>query len=67
MVHTFNPRSSEAEAGGSLEFKANLDYRWSTRIARETLSQKKKEKERKEKKRKEKKKRRKKKKKATHK
>ena len=54
VVHTFNPRSSEAEAGGSLEFKANLDYRWSTRIARETLSQKKKRK--KEKKRKEKKK-----------
>jgi hypothetical protein len=53
VVHTFNPRSSEAEAGGSLEFKANLDYRWSTRIARETLSQKKKErKKRKEKKRK---------------
>ena len=53
VVHTFNPSSSEAEAGGSLEFKANLDYRWSTRIARETLSQKKKErKKRKEKKRK---------------
>ena len=31
MVHNFNPSTREAEAGGSLEFEANLVYRVSSR------------------------------------
>jgi hypothetical protein len=33
-VHTFNPSTQEAKAGGSLEFQASLVYRYSSRIAR---------------------------------
>lgn len=43
VVHTFHPRPSEAEAGGSLEFKANLDYRikfQDSQCYREALSEK---------------------------
>ena len=35
-VYTFNPRSQEAEAGRSLEFKANLVYRASSRTGKAT-------------------------------
>jgi hypothetical protein len=36
LVHTFNPSTWEAEAGGSLEFEASLVYRASSRTARAT-------------------------------
>ena len=36
VAHTFNPSTWEAEAGGSLEFKASLVYRVSCRAARTT-------------------------------
>jgi hypothetical protein len=36
VVHTFNPSTWEAEAGGSLEFEASLVYRVSSRTARAT-------------------------------
>jgi len=36
VAHTFNPSTWEAEAGGSLEFKASLVYRVSSRTARAT-------------------------------
>ena len=41
VAHAFNPSNWEAEAGGTLEFEANLTYRGSSRTARihrETLS-----------------------------
>jgi hypothetical protein len=28
IAHAFNPRTQEAEAGGSLEFEANVVYRF---------------------------------------
>jgi hypothetical protein len=34
VAHTFNPSTWEAEAGGSLEFKASLVYKASSGIAR---------------------------------
>jgi hypothetical protein len=34
VAHTFNPSTQEAEAGGSLEFKASLVYRVSNMPAR---------------------------------
>jgi hypothetical protein len=34
VVHAFNPSTWEAEAGRSLEFKASLVYRVSSRTAR---------------------------------
>jgi hypothetical protein len=34
VVHTFNPSTREAEAGGSLEFEASLVYKVSSRTAR---------------------------------
>lgn len=37
VTHTFKPSIQEAEAGESLEFKANLVYRVSSRTARATL------------------------------
>ena len=43
MVHTFNPITQEAEAGGSLEFKASLVYRassWTARATQRNPSQK---------------------------
>ena len=43
-AHTFNPRTLEAEAGGTLEFEANLVYRIVLEqpgLHREILSQKK--------------------------
>jgi len=36
VLHAFNLSIWEAEAGGSLEFKASLVYRVSSRIARAT-------------------------------
>jgi hypothetical protein len=36
VVHAFNPSTREAEAGRSLEFKASLIYRVSSRTARAT-------------------------------
>ena len=36
MVHVFNPRNWEAEAGGFLEFQASPVYRVSFRTARAT-------------------------------
>jgi hypothetical protein len=36
VAHTFNPSTQEAEAGRSLEFKASLVYRASSRTARAT-------------------------------
>lgn len=42
-AHTFNPRTLEAEAGGTLEFEANLVYRIVLEqpgLHREILSQK---------------------------
>jgi hypothetical protein len=36
VVHAFNPSTWEAEAGRSLEFKASLVYRVSSRTARAT-------------------------------
>jgi hypothetical protein len=33
-VHTFNPSTQEAEAGGFSEFKTSLIYSWSSRTAR---------------------------------
>jgi hypothetical protein len=36
VAHTFNPSTREAEAGGSLEFKASLVYKVSSRTARAT-------------------------------
>ncbi|EGW03461.1 hypothetical protein I79_021062 [Cricetulus griseus] len=36
LVHSFNPSTQEAEAGGSLEFKANLVYRTSFMTSRAT-------------------------------
>lgn len=35
-AHTFNPRTLEAEAGGTLEFEANLVYRIVSRTAKAT-------------------------------
>ena len=36
MAHSFNPSTSEVERGGSLEFKASLVYRASSRTVRAT-------------------------------
>ena len=36
MVHTFNPSTQEAEAGGSLEFDTSLVYQVSSRAAKAT-------------------------------
>jgi hypothetical protein len=53
VAHTFNPGIQKVEAGGSLEFKASLFYRMSSRTAKAThrnLPGRKKKKKRKEKK-----------------
>jgi hypothetical protein len=36
VAQAFNPSTQEAEAGRSLEFKASLDYRVSSRTAKAT-------------------------------
>ena len=40
VVHVFNPSALESKAGRSLEFKANLLYRTSSRFARVTHTHK---------------------------
>jgi hypothetical protein len=40
VVHTFNPTTQEAEAGGSREFEASLVHRVSFRPAKATLKKK---------------------------
>lgn len=40
VVYVFNPSTLEAEAGGSLEFEANLVCRVSSRTARDLYTEK---------------------------